>query len=312
MKHLISFLLVFVAAVLFAACGGGAPIVSRAIQPESGPVPPPSVGNETTGGVVTPGGGVADSSKSALSLPSAADRLIVYTGSLSLEVKDTDESVAKINDILKASNGYIASRSLVSDSKNIKRGNISIRVPAAALDSALAQIKAIGIKVLREDSKSNDVTEEYTDLDARRKNLEAAESELTKLLDTVRERTGKAEDILAIYNQLTQIRGQIEQIKGRQKFLESTSALATYTIEFVPHEEALATAQGVTWDPGRTVRSSLAALVQVLQTLADVGIRLVLLVLPTLLIILLPLAVLFWIVRRFWRRRRPVKTTATA
>jgi len=59
-------------------------------------------------------------------------------------------------------------------------------------EPTLAQIRALGIKVLRETQQSADVTAEFTDLDARRKNLEAYEVELQKLLETVRERTGKA------------------------------------------------------------------------------------------------------------------------
>jgi hypothetical protein len=242
-------------------------------------------------------------------LPSQAQdeaRMIVYTGSVSLLVNDTNDTVNKINDVLKNVNGYIASRSLVAYGEDKLRGTISVRIPAAALDSTLAQIKALGVKVLKEDQASNDVTEEYTDLDARRKNLEAYEVELQKLLETVRERTGKAEDILAVYNQLTEVRGQIEQIKGRQKYLETTSALATYTIELVPIEEVVV--EGTPgWDPGRTAREALDNLVSTMQGLGDVAITVSLFVLPVLLVILLPFAIAFWVVRALLKRRAAPK-----
>jgi hypothetical protein len=35
----------------------------------------------------------------------------------------------------------------------------------------------------------------------------------------VRERTKKAEDILEVYQQLTQLRGEIETAKGRMRYL---------------------------------------------------------------------------------------------
>lgn len=229
----------------------------------------------------------------------STERMVVYTGSMSLEVEDTEATVAQVADILKANQGYIASRSLTRGGSGKVRGSITIRVPAAAMDTTLKQIKVLAIKPLREDSKSEDVTQEYTDLDARRKNLEAYEVELTKLLETVRERTGKAEDILAVYNQLTEVRGQIEQIKGRQNYLQNTSSLATYTIEFVPREEVVEAG----WDPGNTARNALRSLAQALQGLADLGISFVLFLLPILIVLALPFVIFFWLVRYWWRRR---------
>jgi hypothetical protein len=269
--------------------------------------PAPVEGYESAPGAV----GGANQRKTASDAVQAQDaaRMIVYTGSLSLQVNDTADTVNKINDLLKNVNGYIASKSLVAYGKDKLRGTISVRIPAAALDTTLPQIKALGVKVLKEDQASNDVTEEYTDLDARRKNLEAYEVELQKLLETVRERTGKAEDILAVYNQLTEVRGQIEQIRGRQKYLETTSTLATYTIELIPVEEVVVEGDPG-WDPGRTAREALDNLVSTMQGLGDVAITLALFVLPVLIVLLIPFVIAFWIVRMFLKRRAGPKPAA--
>ena len=116
-----------------------------------------------------PAGGV----NSAPGQAQAEERMIVYTGLMSLQVNDTADTINKINTLLTGVNGYIASRSVVEYGENKLRGTISIRVPAAQLETTLAQIRAMGLKVLKETQESNDVTAEYTDLDARRKNLEA-------------------------------------------------------------------------------------------------------------------------------------------
>lgn len=255
--------------------------------------------------------GGANQRKTASDAAQAQDaaRMIVYTGSLSLQVNDTADTITKINDLLKNVNGYIASKSLVAYGKDKLRGTISVRIPAAALDTTLPQIKALGVKVLKEDQASNDVTEEYTDLDARRKNLEAYEVELQKLLETVRERTGKAEDILAVYNQLTEVRGQIEQIKGRQKYLETTSALATYTIDLVPVEEVVVEGDPG-WDPGRTAREALDNLVSTMQGLGDFAITFALFVLPVLVVILIPFVLAFLVIRAIVKRRSPKPAAA--
>lgn len=279
-----------------------APRAAPTAAPQLDVVPAQSSAGEAPRGAVpqappAPGGNSTESYQAQ-----DEQRMIVYSGALSLQVNDTADSINKIGDILKNVNGYISSKSVVAYGKDKLRGTISVRIPAAALDPTLAQIKALGVKVLKETADSNDVTSEYIDLDARRKNMEAYEVELTKLLDTVRERTGKAEDILAVYNQLTEVRGQIEQIKGRQKYLENTSALATYTIELVPVEEVVVEGEPG-WNPGQVFAESLDALVGALQTLAEITIRFVVLVLPILLILILPVVIFVLIVRWFVKRR---------
>ena len=238
------------------------------------------------------------------------ERMIVYTGALALQVNDAADTINKINDILKNVKGYVASKSLVAYGKDKLRGTISVRLPAATLDTTLAQIKALGLKVLKETADSNDVTAEYVDLDARRKNLEAYEVELQKLLETVRERTGKAEDILAVYNQLTQVRGEIEQIKGRQNYLQDTSTLATYTIELVPVEEPVVEGKPG-WDPGKIFTESLDDLVSALQGLTGILIRFIVVVLPILLLLFLPVILFILLVRWLWKRRQPKKPAAS-
>lgn len=278
------------------------PLMGKA---ESGGAPSPAQPESFAFGMRTEPGVTANQALPGL------ERMIVYTGSISLQVHDTVETINQIAELLKKVNGYIANKSLVADSKGELRGTITIRVPAAALDTTLAQIKALGVRVLREDAQSNDVTEEYVDLEARRKNLEAYEAELQKLLETVRERTGKAEDILAVYNQLTEVRGQIEQIRGRQTYLENTSALATYTIELVPIEEVVVEGKPG-WDPGRTAGRALDQLVTTLQGLADFVITFGIAVLPVLLILLVPLVVFILIIRAIAKRVAPKKTPTAA
>jgi hypothetical protein len=119
----------------------------------------------------------------------------------------------------------------------------------------------------------------------------------------VRQKTGKAEDILAVYRELTQIRGQIEQVKGRMQYLEKLSAMATISIGLTP-EEAPRPVVEEGWRPDRTVRDALRTLVTALQFLADLGIWIVGFVLPIMLVLLSPFIVL-WVIWRTFRRRKP-------
>ncbi len=305
MKNIVIAIMLLAIALSIISC---APAQSRLTQAEPfvGAVPPPAAPpalREAT----DKAGNLAQSQTAA----PIAERMIVRTVHLGLEVSDTEKAANDISAMVAQYKGYVAATNLARDSKNRLRGTIAIRVPAESLEAVQRQIKAAGLKVLNETSNANDVTDQYTDLNARLTNLTATEVELRKMMDTIRERSNKAEDILAVYRELTNIRTQIEQIKGQMNVLEKTSALATLTVELVPHEE-VQVLEPETWLPNRTVAQALRALVQAVQGLTDLAIWLVLFVLPLLVILILPFVVLAWILRALMRRRGRRKAMTTA
>jgi hypothetical protein len=230
------------------------------------------------------------------------DRMIVRTASVSLVVTNTEDSVARIKSIVGTLGGYVVDTRLWRDEGQL-RGSVTVRVPSESLDDALDQFKTLAVKVERESGSSQDVTEEYTDVGARLRNLEATEQELLELLGTVRERTGKAEDILAVHRELTNIRGQIEQLKGRMQYLERTAAMAAVTLELIPDVLAQPI-DGTGWRPSATVAAALRSLLRTLRFLADAVIVLALYVLPLVILLLIPVAIV-WSVWRRWRHRKP-------
>jgi hypothetical protein len=269
---------------------------------------------------VPPGAGADFQSKSAdstgevqnaQSAPSAAsaERMIVYNAQLSLEVQDADKASTDIAAIAAQFKGYVSGANLVRDSKGQMSGTITIRIPAESLDTAQKQIEAIGLKVLSRNKNSNDVTDQYTDLNARLTNLTATEADLRKLMDSTTEKTNKADDILAVFRELTNVRTQIEQIKGQMNVLEKTSALATLTISLQPHQE-IQVLEPDTWVPNKTAAQALKSLVQALQGLADLTIWVLLFLLPVVIVLLIPVFVLVLILRALIRRRtkKPIPT----
>lgn len=228
-----------------------------------------------------------------------ADRMIIYNGYLSLEVADSAQAAGAIKAIANELGGYVTNANLQRSGSKL-RGTITLRVPAESFDQAMAQVKELALTVKQDRTTTEDVTEQYTDLNARLKNLEATEEELRELLKTVRIQTGSAEDIMAVYRELTSVRGEIEQIKGKMQYLERLTALATITVELTPRQEVVHTG----WNPGGTVEDALRALVRASQNLVDAAIWLVLFVLPILVAVLVPVLFLMWLIRRWWRSRR--------
>jgi hypothetical protein len=242
----------------------------------------------------------------AAGLPSVADRMIIRTGDLSLEVEDAEAALGQIRSLVARLDGFVAGTNMWQVDDRM-RGTVTLRVPAESFDAAMEQVKDLAVEVHRENVAGQDVTEEFTDLDARLRNLEATEQELLALLTEVREETRRAEDVLAVHRELTDIRGQIEQIKGRMQYLERSTALATINVELIPQEEVQIVEAG--WQPNQTLREALRALVNAGQFLVDAAIWLIVFALPVLLALLAPIVIVVVLLRR-WQRARRARGTA--
>ena len=152
----------------------------------------------------------------------AQRRIIVRTVEMALEVPDVAESVDAIGDMTEELGGWVVS----SDRSRRHRGAVSVRVPAERLDEAIERLRGMASEVNAEVSTSRDVTDEYIDTTGRLKNLKATESALIALLG----RTGQVDDLLKVQQELTRVLEQMEQLQGRIKFLEQTSAYSLINV----------------------------------------------------------------------------------
>lgn len=154
------------------------------------------------------------------------DRKIIKTARISIEVTDFDSAATVVEQLAQASGGFISnSNSYVTDMGH-KRGTITIRVPEEGFLSVLEEIKKLG-EVTSTSSSGQDVTEEYIDMDARLRNLERQEGRLLAILDNA----STVEDLLDVEKELGRIRGEIEVITGRLRYLDEKISLATITVE---------------------------------------------------------------------------------
>jgi PKD repeat protein len=194
------------------ACGSSAKVVS----PEAnGQITRTSMSSAPAYTTSAPSG----SSKQDWSSVSNPDRMIVRNGSLTLVVDDIPATLENIDRMAAGWQGYVVASNTWKNGERVY-GTISLRVPAESFDPAMSALAALAVEVNSKSTSSQDVTEEYTDLGARLKNLEATEQQLTAIMKQAQ----KVEDVLAVQAQLTDIRGQIEQTKGRMQYLERSSA----------------------------------------------------------------------------------------
>ena len=150
-----------------------------------------------------------------------------------------------------------------------------------------------------------DVTAEFTDLESRLRNLEATEAQLVNIMD----RATKTEEVLAVFNQLTYIREQIEQVRGQMKYYSESAAMSAVTVSLIPDVLAQPIEVGG-WRPQGVVKEAVEALLRAFQDLATGAIWIAIYVLPMLLVIGLPLYIAYRLIARRLRKPRPAAPVA--
>jgi len=225
-------------------------------------------------------------------------RKLVRTVDLDLTVAHTTEAADAAQQLAVRLGGYVASMS-AERSEDLMRYEMTLRVPAARLDAALSELKRLAMRVNREQSKADDVTDQYIDLDARLRTLRATEAELQALLAESRQRQRGAKEIMEIYHELTEIRTRIEQIQGQLMALDKLSVLSTINLQLAAPEAARpVVAEG--WQPVATARDSVRTLIDFLRGLGNFAIYAVIVLLPAGLVVVGAL----YLLRRLWRRVR--------
>lgn len=291
------------AAMLLSACGAAA---VKMVGPEgrdatSGTVelgvPAPQTAPELGGSFVA-----NDSNTTSAS----SDRLVIKNANLSIVVDDPEKSMADISALADQLGGFVVSSSLyqstLSSGLEVPSASITIRVPAASLQSAIDRIQAGARDVLTSSQSGQDVTAEYTDLQSRLRNLEAAETLLRQIMD----KATKTEDILNAFNQLNSITEQIEVLKGQIKYYEESSAMSAISVDLIASQSVQPITIGG-WEPVGVAKDAIQSLMNALQAIANALIWLVGYVLP-----LAALAFVgAWLIIRGLRRWGPKGKSAT-
>ena len=234
-------------------------------------------------------------------------RQIIANANISLVVKETETAMAGVEQIASDLGGYLSDVELSKgryEQTEELRGSMTLRVPSDSLEEALERLQALATDVHYLNIDRQDVTDQYSDLDARLRNLRATETELLALLTEVRERpNAKVEDILAVHRNLTQIREEIETLQGRKNLLDNQIGFSTVRVELIPDSINRPIVEEP-WSANGPVRNALRALVATLQGLLTALIWAFLYLTPLLLVVLIPLAILIWLVRIWVGRRR--------
>ena len=291
---------------------------SKAVAP--GAVPASSSAMAVPAAAVAPGAPAAIASDAQRAAPVAAgasqpsalpdtsaqilDRMVIRTAQLAVEVGDMEQALAQARSIASRGGGFVsASNTHVEKVNDQDRmvADLTLQVRSDAADGALSDLRALG-RVTSETSGSQDVTDEYVDLNSNLRNLQASESAILKLMD----RATQIQDVLSLQRELANVRGQIERIQGRKTYLERRTDMATITLSLrLPPAQDSKPIAGGAWDPFAVAQRGWQASLTLLRGVAEAVIIVV--AFSWWLVPFIALGAYVWL-----HRRRPTAPTAPA
>ena len=192
-----------------------------------------------------------DALKMAVSpLTAGADRKIVRTSSLDMVVTHPTEVAGKIGAIAESLGGYLESSN--RGGEDATSGTLTIRVPADQFEKALGEIRKLGLRIESEKVDAQDVTRQFVDQDARIRNLRAEEAGYLFIMKQAK----TVKDMLAVSEQLSQVRGEIEEQQAEFNTLSRRIETVGIAIS-LRNEPAPPPGLALNWHPGDQLKESL-------------------------------------------------------
>lgn len=232
--------------------------------------------------------------------PTVTERKIIRNADLRIETNSPEESQQKITNIADSKNGFVIETSQTSsDVRATTRDvvNMTIRVPAAKFDEAIGEIRASGSRVIEETVKGQDVTEEFIDIEARIKTQRALEEQFIEIM----KRATTVADALNVQRELAEVRGEIEKVEGRKRFLENQSSLSTIKIQLQTPTSLSANPSGFFYELKEALSTGFNAALQIVLFLITTFI----VILPFMLFVFLPI----YLIVKYLRRKQTPRTT---
>ena len=296
----ISMFLLLVLALVVAGCGGA----SESMERQEAPAPSGGAASDMAFEEAMEAPAMEDVDDGAIT-SGEFDRMIVYNANISMVVKDTLQTQEEIAEMIKRQGGYLSSAESYKSGEDLVSINLTLRVPAEKFNATMAELRDMAREVDRESISSEDVTQEYVDLESRLTALEAKAERLEELMEEAED----TEAVLAIYKELSSTQQEIEQTKGRMRYLERSAAMATITVNLTP-DELSQPVEVAGWRPQGTVKRALETLIEAFQWLFDALIWIVLVVLPIIVFVGLIIFGIIKLLGLVFRPRRRSKAEA--
>lgn len=194
-----------------------------------------------TAGTENKSGNVSDT-KDPKEIPNENNiKKLVKNANVYIEVKNVDESLAKIYDWIGKNNGYEFSRNLTT-TDNYKHISIIYKLQPEKLDGFLTFLSSTG-KITKSEVKSDDITDQYYDASSRLDNLIKGREQLIEIL----KKAGTIDETLKVQAELNKISGEIEALAGKINMWNKLTAESTITLTINEESDPIKSAKSVSW-----------------------------------------------------------------
>ncbi|HRH32038.1 MAG TPA: DUF4349 domain-containing protein [bacterium] len=225
-----------------------------------------------------------------------ADQKIIKTADLAIGVDGVAAKTTEIATLATGRGGFVQSSTIVEDEAGYKTGYITVRVPTDTFENTIQAIKDLAVRVNRESINGQDVTEQYTDLEAR---LRAAKAEEEQYL-TILEKAETVQDILSVQSYLQNVRYEIESLQGQIDSLGNQTDYSTISVTL--EEEVRVQVPTEKFDLGRDIKLALKYVVILAQAALTFAIWFVIVGGAILIPVALFIALAIFVVRKIMAR----------
>lgn len=195
---------------------------------------------------------------------SSSDRIVVQNTNLSLVVKDVRAVGEEIVSYARSVGGFMVATSYDRPTESAF-ATVTVRVPTNRLDEALRVFRSLGIKVTSENVYGEDVTDQYTDIEARMATLRKTEAKFKELLD----KATTVSDILSVQRELINLQDQIDALRGQKESIEKQAALTKVTVYLATDELALPYVPDTTFRPAVIFKQAVRSVVETLRRIGE-------------------------------------------
>ena len=232
----------------------------------------------------------------------AADRKIIRNAEITIEVPSTTDAQHQVTSIAETHGGFIVtSEAKQRESNDPAQRTLDIklvvRVPSNQFGRAFDEIKKLAGNTPSENVTSQDVTEDFIDLQARIKTQKALEVQFLEIM----RQANKIADALEVQRQIAEVRTDIEKLEGRKRFLENRSSLSTINVNIqTPKPVITVTETGFR----QSLREAVSDSITLASDLVLFFARFLTMMVPVTVFVLLPSALM---IRYLWRRTKRIR-----
>ncbi|MBB6636297.1 DUF4349 domain-containing protein [Cohnella thailandensis] len=250
----------------------------------------------TTTSTASQGSAISASSIGVIADANAGfNRKMIYTASVVLKAKSFRTAEEAVSNAIFQSGGFIVQFADTKSEREIGSTYV-IKVPSSGLSNFISLLEEIPNEDFDRKMQGSDVTEEYVDLESRLAAKQAVEARLLAFM----EKATKADDLVRFSSELGGVQEEIEQIKGRMRYLDQNVAYSTVNLRLYEtiEEKAVAQEEKKEKSLGAKLSDTMRSSTDVLGNIGEGILTFLAAVLPILLVLIVIGGPVYWAVMR--------------